>query len=120
MQGANCLKSRVLSIAFTGILLYSASPVYCQAAPSETVNLNLDLNEVATTSSFVKAYVIESESQFVPGNLGDAYLGDFALENDKFRAVIARPEKPSMGLVQDGSLMDITLGSQEVDYFGKL
>lgn len=117
----------IFAAALGLITTMGVAPVLAQQTqpPADSavdVRLNLQLDEptTQTAGAYVKAYTIDNESQMVPGNLGDAYFGDFVLETNQLRAVIARPGKPSLGSVQPGSLIDITTGPRGLDYLGSL
>ncbi len=84
----------------------------------QAVHIQLSAEDAATTGGYAKSYTISSPAQQIAGNLGDAYLGDLVLENEKLRVAIARPGKPEMGAVRGGTIMDIVRTDAPVDYLG--
>jgi len=110
-----------LALALVSIIFLNTSLSVSQTSDvPDPVHLSLDLESPTTTPGFAKCYNVQQESQFVPGNLADVYIGDLVLETDRFKAVIARPNKPPMGLVRGGTLMDVTFDTDGIDYFGSL
>lgn len=107
---------------FLGVLQAQPDPQMPHSSAGETqietITLNLDTDESTGPQQPARAYRIAAESQFVPGHLGDAFLGDVALENGSLRAVIGRADKPPQGAVRGGTLMDVTLGADGIDYLG--
>jgi len=109
-----------MPLALVFVIALCTSQGVSQSTVPDPVRLSLELEAPTTGPGFAKCFTVERESQFVPGNLADVYIGDLILETDRFKAVIARPGKPPMGLVRGGSLMDITLSADGIDYFGSL
>lgn len=111
-----------LSITCVCLLCHTISAqttVQPQTVPAvEAVVINLPPEDLPTTAGFAKAYTISSATQFTAGNLADAYLGDLVLENEQFRAVIARPGKPEVGNVRGGTVMDVVRTDAPIDYLG--
>ena len=96
----------------------TATPVpTASAKPKATeVRLNLNSEPLRPLRGTVKSYAISEASQLVAGLYGDAFIGDFALENDLVKAVIARPEKKVIDAVSGGHLIDLVQLGNPVDY----
>jgi hypothetical protein len=94
------------------------SPTAAPASPAKPAEVRLNLNEepLRPVHGTVKSYNITDASQLVAGLYGDAFIGDFALENDLIKAVIARPEKKVIDAASGGHLIDIVPLSNPVDY----
>ncbi len=82
--------------------------------------LSVGSAQTSITAEGIRAYKIDSTAQFTAGQLADAYFGDLVLENDRLRAIIARPGKPQMGEVRGGSLIDVVSHHHPVDYIAAL
>lgn len=114
-----------MACAALGALVYPSS-IRAQAAansPTTAPAFRPDLNgppPLAPSRGTLRAYAISSPDQFVPGQLADAYFGDFVLENDAIKVVIARPEKKGLGGISGGSIIDVSRQTRPLDYINSI
>ena len=80
------------------------------------VRLDLESKPLRPLHGTVKSYRISEASQLVAGLYGDAFIGDYALENDLIKAVVARPEKKVIDAASGGHLIDLVQLNNPVDY----
>lgn len=113
------ITTTALMIATTAIPAQSTLESSHASTPSQPSSADTT-TETSAPISGAKAYQIESVDQMAPGKLADGYIGDFVLQNSLFRAVIARPDKPQMGEVRGGSLIDIIPAAAPTDYIAGL
>lgn len=110
--------SLVLPAAFSSHAQNPPAPVTGET--TESIVLDTDIELFAPDRPYAKAYHLSTVNDFVPGNLADGYIGDIALQNEYFKAIIARPTKPLIGSVRGGSLIDVTLNHNTIDFFSSL
>lgn len=89
------------------------------APREEQAGVNLDLATTAPAEllqGLVKTYVINDESQFMAGQLAEAFIGDYVLENDLVRAVISKPNPSKSSIPGGGNLIDLAYAPYPIDY----
>jgi len=96
------------------------SPPAQKPAPAPSLSPSQSLDNTAISSGLLRAQKIDNKHQLALGSWADGYLGDYVIENDKIRAIIAAPERKYEAIKGGGHLIDLCSTDYVYDYIRSL
>lgn len=104
-------------LIFTIIILFVAScGLFRKEAQEPEVTEKPTGVNPAIAEGRINVSKIENKRQLAYGVMAQGYIGDYVLENEKFRAVITAPQNEITGNEEGGHLVDLCLQKYKYDY----